>query len=89
MMTPSEIRGVPIKTHCMKIGYDLDQVDDILDAAADSLEVMGQLWLSAEVRARRAEARLAACQPVRSRSRVSYAGRTRVSPRRVSVWTSR
>ena len=38
MLTPKEVRAAKLTTHRFCEGYDTDEVDDLLDACADTIE---------------------------------------------------
>lgn len=40
MLTPKEVRAAKLTTHRFCEGYDTDEVDDLLDACADTIETL-------------------------------------------------
>ena len=40
MLTPKAVRAAKITTHRFCEGYDVDEVDDLLDACADTIETL-------------------------------------------------
>ena len=40
MLTPKEVRAAKLTTHRLFEGYDCDEVDDLLDACADTIETL-------------------------------------------------
>lgn len=40
MLTPKEIRTAELTVHRLREGYDTDEVDDLLDACADTIETL-------------------------------------------------
>lgn len=40
MLTPKEVRAAKLTTHRFFEGYDTDEVDDLLDACADTIETL-------------------------------------------------
>lgn len=40
MLTPKEVRAAKLTTHRFFEGYDCDEVDDLLDACADTIETL-------------------------------------------------
>lgn len=40
MLTPKEVRAAKLTTHRFREGYDCDEVDDLLDACADTIETL-------------------------------------------------
>lgn len=40
MLTPKEVRAAKLTTHRFREGYDTDEVDDLLDACADTIETL-------------------------------------------------
>ena len=40
MLTPKEVRAAKLTTHRFREGYDTDEVDDLLDACADTIEIL-------------------------------------------------
>ena len=38
MLTPKEVRNAELTVHRFREGYDTDEVDDLLDACADTIE---------------------------------------------------
>ena len=58
MLTPNEVRAAKLTVHRFREGYDTDEVDDLLDACADTIEkltkalesVMQDMAISAEAK---------------------------------------
>ena len=40
MLTPKEVRNAELTVHRLREGYDTDEVDDLLDACADTIETL-------------------------------------------------
>lgn len=40
MLTPKEVRAAKLTVHRFREGYDTDEVDDLLDACADTIETL-------------------------------------------------
>lgn len=40
MLTPKEVRTAKLTVHRFHEGYDTDEVDDLLDACADTIETL-------------------------------------------------
>ena len=40
LLTPNEIRTCEIGTHRLREGYDTNEVDEILDSVADTMDVL-------------------------------------------------
>lgn len=40
MITPTEVRMAEITVHRFREGYDTDEVDDLLDVCADTIEAL-------------------------------------------------
>lgn len=40
MLTPTEVRTAELTVHRFREGYDTDEVDDLLDACADTIETL-------------------------------------------------
>lgn len=40
MLTPKEVRAAKLNVHRFREGYDTDEVDDLLDACADTIETL-------------------------------------------------
>lgn len=40
MLTPKEVRTAKLTVHRLREGYDTDEVDDLLDACADTIETL-------------------------------------------------
>lgn len=40
MLTPNEVRTAKLTVHRLREGYDTDEVDDLLDACADTIETL-------------------------------------------------
>ena len=40
MLTPKEVRNAELTVHRLREGYDPDEVDDLLDACADTIETL-------------------------------------------------
>lgn len=40
MLTPKEVRNAELTVHRFREGYDTDEVDDLLDACADTIETL-------------------------------------------------
>lgn len=40
MLTPKEVRTAKLTVHRFREGYDTDEVDDLLDACADTIETL-------------------------------------------------
>ena len=40
MLTPKEVRNSELTVHRFREGYDTDEVDDLLDACADTIETL-------------------------------------------------
>lgn len=40
MLTPKEVRAAKLTVHRFHEGYDTDEVDDLLDACADTIETI-------------------------------------------------
>lgn len=40
MLTPKEVRAAKLTVHRFCEGYDTDEVDDLLDACADTIETL-------------------------------------------------
>lgn len=40
MLTPKEVRTAQLTVHRFREGYDTDEVDDLLDACADTIETL-------------------------------------------------
>ena len=43
MLTPKEVRAAKLTTHRFREGYDCDEVDDLLDACADTIETLAKV----------------------------------------------
>lgn len=43
MLTPKEVRMAQLTTHRFREGYDTDEVDDLLDACADTIETLAKV----------------------------------------------
>lgn len=46
MLTPKEVRMAQLTTHRFREGYDCDEVDDLLDACADTIETLAKVLKS-------------------------------------------
>lgn len=42
MLTPEEVRMAQLHVHRFSEGYDIDEVDDLLDACADTIETLAK-----------------------------------------------
>lgn len=40
MLTPKEVRMAKLTVHRFREGYDTDEVDDLIDACADTIETL-------------------------------------------------
>lgn len=40
MLTPKEVRMAKLTVHRSREGYDTDEVDDLIDACADTIETL-------------------------------------------------
>lgn len=40
MLTPKEVRAAKLTVHRFREGYDTDEVDDLLDACANTIETL-------------------------------------------------
>lgn len=40
MLTPTEVRTAQLTVHRFREGYDIDEVDDLLDVCADTIETL-------------------------------------------------
>lgn len=47
MLTPKEVRTAELTVHRFHEGYDCDEVDDLLDACADTIETLTRALESA------------------------------------------
>lgn len=52
-LTPGDIRGYELDTHRFKEGYDTEQVDELLDRCADTIEVLSKELLKLNGKATR------------------------------------
>lgn len=43
MLTPKEVRMAQLTVHRFREGYDTDEVDDLLDACADTIETLSKV----------------------------------------------
>ena len=43
MLTPKEVRAAELTVHRFREGYDTDEVDDLLDACADTIETISKV----------------------------------------------
>lgn len=43
MLTPKEVRTAQLTVHRFREGYDTDEVDDLLDACADTIETLAKV----------------------------------------------
>ena len=43
MLTPKEVRTAQLTVHRFREGYDPDEVDDLLDACADTIETLAKV----------------------------------------------
>lgn len=46
MLTPKEVRTAQLSVHRFREGYDTDEVDDLLDACADTIETLTRVLKS-------------------------------------------
>ena len=46
MLTPKEVRASKLTVHRFHEGYDTDEVDDLLDACADTIEKLTKVLKS-------------------------------------------
>lgn len=43
MLTPKEVRNAELTVHRLREGYDCDEVDDLLDACAETIETLAKV----------------------------------------------
>lgn len=43
MLTPKEVRMAQLTVHRFREGYDTDEVDELLDACADTIETLAKV----------------------------------------------